>query len=79
MTAREVERLRAVEENQRATNDKLDYLIERFDKYVDEQNKKDDALSKKFITRAEAVAVGVFLSIAVTLITLWINLKDHVR
>lgn len=79
MTVRETERLAKVEQNQQNTNAKLDYLIERFDKYVEAQGQEKERLSQKFITRAEAVAVGVIFSIAVTLIGLWFNLQEHIK
>ena len=79
MTAKEVERLRAVEENQQATNEKLDYLIERFDKFTEKYETDKESYVKKFVTRAEALAFGLALSVVVTAVTLWMNLKEHIK
>ena len=68
MTKRESERLTKVEEHLKATNAKLDYLIERFDDYV----RNDE---KKFITRLEGkVAVSTF-TMLIGVLGLWISIK----
>lgn len=79
MTQRETERLTRVEENQEATNAKLDYLIERFDKYVEKSESDKESYTQKFITRAEGKAAMLLFSICVTLITVWLSLKDHIK
>jgi hypothetical protein len=72
MTKSETERLKGVEDNQKATNDKLDYLIGRFDKFVDESE-------KRFITRLEGkIAVGV-VTLAIAFVTFWFNVKEHIK
>lgn len=72
MTTKETERLRAVEENQQATNDKLDYLIERFDKFVDNSE-------KQFLTRLEAKAYGAAITLIFAIVTIYFQLKDHLK
>ena len=72
MTAPETERLRAVEENQQATNEKLDYLIERFDKFVDNSE-------KRFITRVEGKAYAAAISLIFSIVIIWLQLKDHLK
>lgn len=79
MTKQETERLRAVEENQQAANEKLDYLIERFDKFTSKYEADKEGYTKKFVTRAEAMAFGLALSVVVTAITLWLSLKEHIK
>lgn len=44
--------------------------------FIKGYNADKDSLSKKFITRAEAVAIGTAFGVVITLVTLWINLKD---
>lgn len=66
-------------EKQDATNEKLDYLVDRFDKFVDKYESDKEGMLKKFVTRAEAVAVAAVISIAITAITLWINLSSHFK
>lgn len=72
MTTKETERLRAVEENQQATNDKIDYLIERFDKFVENSE-------KKFITRLEGKAYAAAIVLVFTIITVYFQIKDHLK
>lgn len=72
MTTKETERLRAVEENQQATNDKLDYLIERFDKFVDNSE-------KRFITRVEGKAYAAAISLVFSVVIIWLQIKDHLK
>ncbi len=64
MTKQETERLRAVEENQKATNDKLDYLIERFDKFVEQSE-------QKFLTRLEGKVAVATITLMIAVLSFW--------
>lgn len=40
---------------------------------------KLENIEKKFITRAEAYVAGTIITLFATLITVWLNLKDHLK
>lgn len=58
------ERLAKVEENQKATNDKLDYLIERFDKFVEQSE-------QKFLTRLEGKVAVASITLMIAILSFW--------
>ena len=72
MTDREMSEIGAMKESQKATNDKLDYLIERFDKFVDKSE-------VKFVTRLEARVANATFAIIISLVTVWFTIKDHIK
>lgn len=73
------ERIARVEENGRATNEKLDYLIERFDKYVEEQMKKDADNDKKYVSMAQLRFTQFLLGLIATSAGIFFLLKDHLK
>lgn len=66
MTQKESERIARVEENQHSTNEKLDYLIDRFDEFVKQSN-------QTFITRLEGkVAIGA-ITLMISILAFWFS------
>lgn len=72
MTARETERLAKVEEGQKANGEKLDYLIERFDKFV-------DSSEKRFVSRSELKISQWVVGFVISIVTFALMVKDHLR
>lgn len=72
------ERIARVEENQNATNEKLDYLISRFDKYVEEHANKEKDNDKKYVSMAQLRFTQFILGIVATAVGLFYLLKDHI-
>lgn len=73
------ERIARVEENQQSTNQKLDYLIERFDKYVAEQSAKNAENDKKYVSMAQLRFTQFILGVTATAAGLFFILKDHIK
>lgn len=68
-----------MEERQENMAEDIKEIKDTLASFIDKYEKDKEGLLSKFITRTEAVAVGVFLSISVTLFTLWLNVKDHLK
>lgn len=66
-----------IAEKQDSTNEKLDYLVDRFDRFVDRYDTDKEGMLRKFVTRAEAIAVSSVISLVVAVIMLWLAFTKH--